>query len=101
VSLFTNIAWLHVLEQEVGCGNITNSIIRPTTEVMSIETLFFGLMEVNNILDCDLTSDQWKTVEALIVLLKPFMFAQQALEGESYVTISLVFTIIRTIRGEA
>jgi len=37
-----------------------------------------------------LTEAQWTIVADMTVLLKPFMIAQRLLEGQSYVTISLI-----------
>jgi hypothetical protein len=37
-----------------------------------------------------LTEAQWTVVTDATVLLKPFMIAQRLLEGQSYVTISLI-----------
>ena len=44
-----------------------------------------GKLNFNN-----LTNSQWTIVEDLHCLLKPFMIAQKLLEGQAYVTISLV-----------
>ncbi len=45
-----------------------------------------------------LTEAQWTVVQDLTILLKPFMVAQKLLEGESYVTISLIPYMIYKIR---
>jgi len=37
-----------------------------------------------------LSEAQWAVIQDLTLLLKPFMVAQKLLEGESYVTISLI-----------
>jgi hypothetical protein len=46
----------------------------------------------------DLTVEQWALLEDIDKILKPFMLAQELLEGEKYVTLSLVVTIIEKIR---
>jgi zinc finger BED domain-containing protein 1 (E3 SUMO-protein ligase ZBED1) len=46
----------------------------------------------------NLTDLQWATVKDVVVILAPFMLAQKYLEGEKYVTISAVPTIINCIR---
>ena len=46
----------------------------------------------------DLTIEQWALLEDIDKILKPFMLAQELLEGEKYVTLSLVVTIIEKIR---
>ena len=42
---------------------------------------------------------QWAVVQDLTLLLKPFMVAQKLLEGESYVTISLIPFMLYKIRN--
>jgi hypothetical protein len=46
-----------------------------------------------------LSEAQWAVVQDLTLLLKPFMVAQRLLEGESYVTISLIPFILYKIRN--
>lgn len=46
-----------------------------------------------------LTAPQWTIVENVVQLLQPFMLAQKLLEGEKYVTLSLVPPIINKIRS--
>ena len=46
----------------------------------------------------DLTPKQWALMEDIDKILKPFMLAQELLEGEKYVTLSLVVSIIEKIR---
>jgi hypothetical protein len=48
----------------------------------------------------NLSDQQWKDIEQFLIILKPFMLAQRLLEGEKYVTISLVPTIIFHIRQQ-
>ena len=40
--------------------------------------------------ECDLCNDDWEDLEPLKKILEPFRAAQQELEGQAYVTISLV-----------
>jgi hypothetical protein len=47
-----------------------------------------------------LTEAQWTVVQDLTILLKSFMVAQKLLEGESYVTISLIPYMIYKIRKD-
>jgi hypothetical protein len=46
-----------------------------------------------------LSESQWRKVKEVVTLLKPFMHAQKLLEGEKYVTASLVPPIISKIRS--
>ncbi len=45
-----------------------------------------------------LTDLQWKVIEALCALLRPFMIIQKFLEGQKYVTVSLIPYLIHKIR---
>ena len=47
----------------------------------------------------NLSNQQWECLKDIIKILGPFRYAQQLLEGEKYVTISLVPTIIFNIRN--
>jgi hypothetical protein len=47
----------------------------------------------------NLTAAQWHLLKQIEVTLAPFMLAQQILEGEKYVTLSLVPKIIVCIRN--
>jgi hypothetical protein len=60
---------------------------------------YFALMAAEGNLDCNLNDRQWQIVEDTCVLLKPFMFAQKTLEGECYVTNSMVPYILYKIRS--
>ena len=55
-------------------------------------------MEVEGLITCNLTDEQWITASDICVLLEPFMVAQKVLEGQKHVTISLVPYIIVQIR---
>jgi hypothetical protein len=46
----------------------------------------------------NLTESQWALLGDIDKILKPFMLAQELLEGEKYVTLSLVVSIIEKIR---
>jgi len=46
----------------------------------------------------NLTEPQWALLEDIDKILKPFMLAQELLEGGKYVTLSLVVSIIEKIR---
>jgi len=63
--------------------------------------LYFALMVAEGSLaaDTNLSPDQWIILEDTVAVLEPFMVAQRILEGEKYVTISLVLIIITTIRS--
>jgi hypothetical protein len=52
--------------------------------------LYLNLMQDEGNLTCNLTESQWSIVSDLHILLRPFMIAQKLLEGEAYVTISLI-----------
>jgi hypothetical protein len=60
---------------------------------------YFALMEAEGNLDCNLTDSQWLIVEDTCTVLQPFMFAQRTLEGECYVTNSMVPYILYKIRA--
>ena len=60
--------------------------------------MYLCLLENEVALTCNLTYSQWCIVCDLRILLKPFMIAQKLLEGQTYVTISLVPYIIYKIR---
>ena len=55
--------------------------------------IYLCLLENEGVLTCNLTHSQWCIVRDLHILLKPFMNAQKLLEGQTYVTISLVLYI--------
>jgi len=59
---------------------------------------YFSLMEAEGELDCNLTEEQWAIIKDTCDLLEPFMCAQKTLEGQKYVTISLVPLIIYSVR---
>ena len=46
----------------------------------------------------NLTDTQWALLKDVDTILKPFMLAQELLEGEKYVTLSLVVSVIEKIR---
>jgi len=46
----------------------------------------------------NLNDDQWSLLVDIVKLLEPFMLAQKLLEGEKYVTISLVPSVIEGLR---
>jgi len=48
--------------------------------------------------DVNLNPNQWRIIEDICGVLKPFMIVQKTLEGENYVTISLVPYLISEIR---
>jgi hypothetical protein len=57
------------------------------------------LVDTNKVKQADnLTPEVWKELEQLLHILKPFMLVQQLLEGEKYVTISMVPRTIYAIR---
>jgi hypothetical protein len=59
---------------------------------------YFYLMEAEGLLTKNLTNAQWLIVEDTTSLLEPFMCAQRLLEGECYVTISMIAYMIWKIR---
>jgi hypothetical protein len=60
--------------------------------------LYLDLMEAEGTLQCNLSPSQWIIISDTCTLLKPFMFAQKILEGETYVTISIIPYILYRIR---
>jgi hypothetical protein len=65
--------------------------LKPHIDTMS------GVGQTNRI-TTNLREPQWDLVKDIVKILRPFMKAQQLLEGESYVTISLVPQVINTLR---
>ncbi len=62
--------------------------------------MYLALLENEGTLTCNLTNSQWLIVSDLHILLKPFMIAQRLLEGQAYVTISLVpYMIYKARKG--
>ena len=55
-------------------------------------------MEAEGSLKKNLSADHWSIIVDTCAVLEPFMFAQKLLEGETYVTISLVPYLIFKIR---
>ena len=47
----------------------------------------------------NLTEEQWALLKDIVKILEPFMLAQQLMEGEKYVTLSLVPTVIERVRN--
>jgi hypothetical protein len=60
---------------------------------------YFNLMEAESYLDYSLNARQWVIIEGTCIILKPFMFAQNTFEGETYVTISMVPYVLYRIRS--
>jgi hypothetical protein len=50
------------------------------------------------LVDKNLTDEQWLVIKDTTTLLEPFMCAQRLLEGESYVTVSMIPFIIWKVR---
>ena len=59
---------------------------------------YLNLMEAEGSLKKNLSADHWSIIVDTCAVLEPFMFAQKLLEGETYVTISLVPYLIFKIR---
>lgn len=59
---------------------------------------YLCLMEAEGSLDKNLNDAQWSIIKDTTILLEPFMCAQKLLEGESYVTVSMIPFIIWKIR---
>jgi len=59
---------------------------------------YLALLEEEGDLDCNLTDSQWHIITNLKVLLQPFMIAQKLLEGQTYVTVSLIPYMVYKIR---
>jgi hypothetical protein len=59
---------------------------------------YLAILAEEGELDINLNNDQWTIAANLKVLLQPFMIAQRLLEGEIYVTVSLIPYIIYKIR---
>jgi len=47
----------------------------------------------------NLTEEQWALLKDIVKILEPFMLAQELMEGEKYVTLSLVPTVIERVRS--
>ncbi len=57
------------------------------------------VMHLDGDMRLHLTEAQWVVVKDIVALLKPFMVAQKLLEGESYVTVSLIPYMLYKIRS--
>jgi hypothetical protein len=57
------------------------------------------VMHLDGDMRLHLTEGQWVVVKDMVALLKPFMIAQKLLEGESYITISLIPYMLYKIRN--
>ena len=55
-------------------------------------------LENENEIDCNLSNEQYAMIKGICASLQPFMSVQELLEGELYVTLSFVPTMISTIR---
>ena len=93
-----------------------NGVAKPVTVVQDIKTrwwstfnmckrllrlrTYFDLMHQNGRLASKLVldADEWKLIVLITQILKPFMVAQKLLEGETYVTISLLTYMIGKLR---
>jgi hypothetical protein len=59
---------------------------------------YFALLVEEDDLSCNLSDVQWTIVADLQTTLKPIMLVQKLLEGQSYVTISLIPYLIYKVR---
>jgi len=92
-----------------------NYVTRPKKVIQDIVTRWWStysmllrLLELKTYVDfvcsnntttlTNLNAAQWKLAEDIKIILHPFMLAQKLLEGEKYVTLSLVPTIIECVR---
>mmetsp|Transcript_14268 Transcript_14268/g.23731 ORF Transcript_14268/g.23731 Transcript_14268/m.23731 type:complete len:167 (-) Transcript_14268:105-605(-) len=57
-----------------------------------------GQMAQDNLIACNLTDEQWKILKQINDILEPFMATQKALEGEKYVTCSLIPYLVNHLR---
>jgi hypothetical protein len=51
---------------------------------------YLALLQEEGDLDCNLNEQQWLIITNLKFMLQPFMIAQRLLEGEYYITVSLI-----------
>jgi hypothetical protein len=65
---------------------------------MKLQTVL-TIMHLEGSMRLFLTDAQWDIVTDMVVVLKPFMIAQRLLEGQSYVTISLIPYMLYKIRN--
>ena len=59
---------------------------------------YLVLLEEEGDLDCNLSIQQWTVITNLKFLLQPFMIVQKLLEGQTYVTVSLIPYMVYKIR---
>ena len=59
----------------------------------------FNFLKESNELNCNLNEAQWITIEAVCQLLAPFAEMQKLLEGEKYITGSIVCLMVATGRS--
>jgi hypothetical protein len=62
--------------------------------------MYFAILQEEGELTGNLSEDQWKITTDLKSLLQPFLIAQRLLEGQSYVTISLVPFMVYKVRKD-
>ena len=67
-------------------------------ERLVVLKLYILLILGNNPQIPHLTDDQWKLVEAQVKVLEPFMVIQKVLEGQKYVTVSLIPFLLHKVR---
>jgi hypothetical protein len=60
--------------------------------------MYLAILEDEGELNCNLTEQQWVVCSELQKLLEPFMIVQRLLEGQTYVTISLIPYVIFKLR---
>lgn len=58
----------------------------------------FDLMEIQGMLQCNLSPAQWVIVGLVRDVLRPFILSQKVFEGEKYVTLSFAPGIVHGIR---
>jgi hypothetical protein len=87
-------ASLNVIQDVCTCWWSTFSMCDRLLRLQNVLTV----MHLEGDIRLSLTQAQWTVVQDLTILLKPFMVAQKLLEGQSYVTISLIPYMIYKIR---
>ena len=95
----------------------TQAVQRPKKTIQDVKTRWWSTYSMINRLlllkpyisylcsrpDVELTNlndAQWKLLGDIVIILEPFMLAQKLLEGETYVTLSLVVSIIEGLRKQ-
>jgi len=94
---------LQIADVGVPVGVIPDVVTRWWSTFRMVQRLLrlrakFTLMQTDHNLRCNLIDQEWVDVQLLHDLLEPFMHIQKVLEGEQYVTISILLSLVSMSR---